>query len=133
MALQTTTRNRRAAKRNSAMNSGAALRLLTRGASTNDKKIVPPIQLTAASRWSQTNTSIIEGPDSLSDLFFRFEVDHAECSSCLAAWARNLEVRAPGDFCQLRRRRESMVDIEGGHVLKHMTAGGTQKLSGERT
>jgi hypothetical protein len=48
MANQTTGRNRSAADRNSAMNSGAAFRALTNGAKTRDRKIMPPIQLTAA-------------------------------------------------------------------------------------
>ena len=41
------------------MNSGAALRLLTKGARTRERKIIPPIQLTAASTWSQTRKTII--------------------------------------------------------------------------
>ena len=59
MAPQTTKRNRRAAERKSAMNSGAALRLLSKGARTRERKIIPPIQLTAASIWSQTSRTVI--------------------------------------------------------------------------
>ncbi|MBC7840601.1 MAG: hypothetical protein H7Y39_18485 [Nitrospiraceae bacterium] len=41
------------------MNSDVALRLLTKGARTRERKIIPPIQLTAASTWSQTRKTII--------------------------------------------------------------------------
>ena len=49
MAIQTMGRNRSAADRNSAINSGAAFRPLTNGAKTRERKIMPPTQLTAAS------------------------------------------------------------------------------------
>ena len=41
------------------MNSGTALRLLIKGARTRGRKIIPPIQLTAASIWSQTRKTVI--------------------------------------------------------------------------
>ena len=62
---QTTKRNRRAADRKSAMNSGAALRLLTKGARTRERNIIPPTQLTAASTWSQTRKTVILPADPL--------------------------------------------------------------------
>lgn len=48
MDAHTTMRNRSAADRKSAMNSGTALRLLTRGARTRERNIIPPIQAMAA-------------------------------------------------------------------------------------
>ena len=48
MATQATMRNRLAADRKRAINSGAALRLFTIGARTKERKIIPPIQLIAA-------------------------------------------------------------------------------------
>jgi hypothetical protein len=38
---------------------------LSTGTSTTDKKIVPPIQLTAASTWSQTSRTIIAAANPL--------------------------------------------------------------------
>jgi hypothetical protein len=65
IAPQTTKRNRRAAERKSAMNSGAALRLLTKGARTRERNIIPPTQLTVASTWSQTRKTVILPADPL--------------------------------------------------------------------
>jgi hypothetical protein len=42
--------------------------LLSTGTSTTDKKIVPPIQLIAASRWTQTSRTIITAANPLIDL-----------------------------------------------------------------
>jgi hypothetical protein len=42
------------------------LRLST-GTSTTDKKILPPIQLTAASRWSQTSRTVSAAANPLSN------------------------------------------------------------------
>jgi hypothetical protein len=55
MATQTMGRNRNAADRNSAMNSGAAFRLLTNGAKTKERNIIPPIHATAARIWRATS------------------------------------------------------------------------------
>jgi hypothetical protein len=41
---------------------------LSVGTSTTDKKIVPPIQLTAASRWSQTSRTVIASANPLINL-----------------------------------------------------------------
>jgi hypothetical protein len=41
---------------------------LSTGTSTTDKKIVPPIQLTAASTWSQTSRTIIADANPLINL-----------------------------------------------------------------
>ena len=38
---------------------------LSTGTSTTDKKIVPPIQLIAASRWSQTSRTVIAAANPL--------------------------------------------------------------------
>lgn len=52
IAVQTTIRNRRAVVRKSTDFCDANGSRLSTGTSTRDKKIVPPIQLTAATRWS---------------------------------------------------------------------------------
>lgn len=51
---QTTTRNRRAMARKSKAFCDAKGSRLSIGTSTIDKKTIPPIQLTAATRWSHT-------------------------------------------------------------------------------
>lgn len=66
MASHTTIRNRSAADRNSAMHSGTAWRLLTRGARTNERNIIPPIQLTAARTWRETRMNHMRRHDNRS-------------------------------------------------------------------
>ena len=59
MATQTMGRKRSAADRNNAINSGTAFRLLTNGAKTNDRKIMPPTQLIAARMCKTTSVEYI--------------------------------------------------------------------------
>lgn len=66
MATQTTGLNRSAADRNSAMNSGAAFRSLTKGARTMERNIIPPTQLTAARICRTTNVEYMPPHDNRS-------------------------------------------------------------------
>ena len=54
-------------RKSNAFCDATGLRLST-GTSTTDKKIVPPIQMTAASRWSQTSRTIIGAANPLINL-----------------------------------------------------------------
>jgi hypothetical protein len=54
IAVHTINRNRLAVERKSTMYSGVASRLLTKGAKTTDRKIIPPTHATAESRWIET-------------------------------------------------------------------------------
>ena len=101
IAPQTAKRNRRAADRKSAMNSGSALWLLTKGARTRERKIIPPIQLTAASTWSQTSRTIIAAAGPLMNLFdyaLRMTIIVTPCTSA-AGW--RLQQNREGYECTL--------------------------------
>ena len=65
IAPQTTGRNRRAVTRMRTPLCEAKGSRLSTGTNTSDRKIDPPIQLTAASTWSQTNKTIIPAADPL--------------------------------------------------------------------
>jgi hypothetical protein len=69
IAPQTITRNRRATVRKSKAFCDAYGSCLSTGTSTTDRKIIPPIQLTAASTWSQTSRTIIAAAGPLMNLF----------------------------------------------------------------
>jgi len=68
IAPQTTARNCLAMVRKSNALCDANGSRLSTGTSTIDKKIVPPIQLTAASTWSQTSKTIIDAANPLINL-----------------------------------------------------------------
>ena len=68
IAPHTTTRNRRAMVRKSNAFCDANGSRLSTGTNTADKKIVPPIQMTAASTWSQTSKIIIGAANLLINL-----------------------------------------------------------------
>ena len=67
-ADHTTTRNRRAMVRTSNAFCDANGSRLSTGTSTTDKKIVPPIQMTAASTWSQTSRTLVAAANPLINL-----------------------------------------------------------------
>jgi hypothetical protein len=69
IAPQTIERNRRAVVRMSTPLCEAKGSRLSTGTNTTDRKIVPPIQLTAASTWSQTRKTIIPTADPLMSLY----------------------------------------------------------------
>ena len=65
IAPQTTTRNRKAVVRMSTDFCDANGSRLSTGTNTTDRKIDPPIQLTAASIWNQTKKTIIAAANPL--------------------------------------------------------------------
>jgi hypothetical protein len=80
--------------------------LLSTGTSTTDKKIIPPIQLIAATTWNQTSRTIITAVRNMNDQV------HARC----------LDPQSPPHMtfpCPVNVRTKLVARLEGSTSLAH--------------